>query len=306
MRRWSFVLFSLMFFFQQVNAQSTAVSVPWLVVPTEETTRIRALVYQEHYQVVQNALTQQSCEHITNYRLGNMILVEAILFCQALVFGGLRPDIELVPIPNQPRALEILKKGGSDTAVFTFWRHDAQGKMLFVSEAMVGVGEYFKGLYTARSNSDMLTIKKPSDLERFIGVVDESWRVDLEVFNCLKASHSHISSYPQALRLVHAKRVDYILHNFASSPGFLHNAFDTELIPVPGVKVQMPSSLHYFVNQQRINGRRIASALSRGLRIMRERGIIDRAYEDVTVFDHRIDDWEAWGCPSDGVLPSAN
>ena len=56
------------------------------------------------------------------------------------------------------------------------------------------------------------------------------------------------------IKMVGAKRVDYILHNFGSGADGSIEEFGVTLYPVQGIKFALPDSLHFFVSQAHPNG----------------------------------------------------
>ena len=257
---------------------------------------VRAAVYSEHMETIKAIYQDNKCASIESFRAGNQIWTEAVILCLALFKGGIIPNFQLTPVPTQARALSNLKSNMADLAVFTFWGRDADHEKINVSSPALKRGEFYRGIYYSSNNLELNHIRNLEQLKEYTAVVNENWKVDLETLQCLGLKYKSIASYPQMLRMVYAKRLDFIIHNFATTPDFTFRAFDTELKPIVGIKVEMPDSLHYFISKSSPNYSKLSKALEKGLKILRDEGLLREAYMSVTVIDPRVKDWEVLKC----------
>ena len=263
---------------------------------TKEPLPIPILIYSEHISAAKELLADQNCMEFDQYEFRNQVLMELVLLCQALSLGGIEPEFKLTPVPSQDRALRLLQTDNYFTAAFTFWNKDANPQFHVISKALIKNGEFFKGIYTSPKNMRLLQLKDPDELKQFKSVSNPSWHVDREVLNCLGVEYDIVVSYPQMLRMVEARRVDFILHNFANHPKLHQHAFGTILKPVEGIKVAMRGSLHFVISKNYDIKHNLYSTLEKGLSELEKRNTIRRAYNDSAFFRHEVSDWKAIGC----------
>ena len=254
---------------------------------------IRVAIYEEHREALDSLFAAEDCRSNTNYNVFNMILVEAMLLCQALHHSGLDFKFEWISVPNQVRTLSMLNNNVVDIAAFTLWYSDLTPNLI-ASESIVNQGEYFKGIYTSPDNLELLNVSDPRELLNFTATATES--IDKRLLQCVGMQPIYNSNYPNMLRQVNGQRVDFMLNNFATHPSFEHHAFGTVLIPIQGIKVEMPDSLHYFINKSSPHSERLQQSINIGIKELDKLGRIYQAYSAITLFDERTKDWEVLRC----------
>lgn len=94
------------------------------------------------------------------------------------------------------------------------------------------------------------------------------------------------------VRNVDQKRSDFLLAPFQPTKDMLLSVGDTLLKPIPGMKVGLVGSRHFAVSKHHPLGKAIFEALTKGLRILRSNGIIEKAYRESGFFNQTAMGWK--------------
>ena len=264
-------------------------------IPNSKGIRINVLMYEEHLGIIQ-PLNTADCVDEMNYSGGNQILNEWKLLCQALAVGGIQATFNLQPIPNLQRAVKELHRGDAILIGFTTWRRYFDNSKHHMSEPTIKRGEFLKALYTHRDNADRLSHLTLPSLLKVSALVNSEWSVDVEAMSCFENRYETGITYPKMLKMVHDQKVEVLLHNLSHRGSLVHSAMDVELVPVHGTLISMPDSLHYLVNANHPDGKKIAMALEKGLRQLTDDKTVYEAYTSAGFFSPVVKDWRVVKC----------
>ena len=205
--------------------------------------------------------------------------IEHVIFRKALLLGGLDAKFEEAIVPNSVRAREetaLCEVTGGGTA---HWHpYYAQfARETYESSAVIAQGVYEKGLYTTREKAAVLKITGPDGLRQLVGVTSDTWVIDWATLQGLplKALYSGANRTAQ-FRMVQGGRADFTLQDFAATPDMSIEDQGVRLYPVPGVKIALGGTRHYFICRKAPDAAKVFAALQKGLQIMRQSGEIDR------------------------------
>ncbi|WP_440874106.1 hypothetical protein [Thalassotalea sp. PLHSN55] len=255
-----------------------------------------------HHQQVEQQLKKitekVSCDALANYKFTNpsRSLIESILVCQALRLGGIEPIFNFVAISNIPRLLRLVTNRHIDLMLDSVWLNLADQNKVYVSAPLIRDGEYFKGVYTNRLNIALLKAKSAKDLKNFHAVSSKHWHADWQALQRLNIATHSVPRYQFMLKMVHAKRADFLLDDFSNNDDLSHNYENIHLVPVPNMKVAIKGSRHILVNKENEHGTRIFTALQTGLKKLREQGKIVQAYQEGGFFNAQVNDWQVICC----------
>jgi hypothetical protein len=222
-------------------------------------------------------------------------VAEVVLFQQALALGGMTTRPSLRAVGSYARTILELRTGGTVAAATTLWRRDLAGlgKGVLVSPAMVRPGEFEAGLYTAPDNERALGARSLADVRGLSGVCNRQWVPDWEILSGLKLRQlSNAPSWEVMVRMTAEHRADFLLAPFQPTRDLHLTAYGTTLVPVPGLKIGLPGSRHFAVSASHPQGERVYRALVRGLKKMRGRGVITKAYTECGFFNAGTRDWK--------------
>jgi hypothetical protein len=94
-------------------------------------------------------------------------------------------------------------------------------------------------------------------------------------------------SWLSMVRMVNLQWIDFILMPFNSTPDKSFTMDKIHLVPVEGIAIALRDSRHFVISKLHPKGAETFQAINKGLRILREKGIISRAYEQAGFFiDH--------------------
>jgi ABC-type amino acid transport substrate-binding protein len=254
----------------------------------------------EHYHA---ATETTGCEQIDSYALpgASRGLSEMLLICQALHLGGIRPVFEFQQINTYARLLRQVSNGELLLMMESVWKRDADPSKVFISDPILRTGEFEVGLFTLPSNTELLKARTVEDLRRFKAASNRNWAVDWETLEFMGIEKINVSKYPLMFKMVEAGRADFMLEAFSSLPDMSQTTEGVKLIPVPNIKIGLKGSRHIVVNKALPNSQKVFNALQAGLKILREKGVITRAYQESGFLHENVRDWNKLCCEEDGI-----
>lgn len=227
-------------------------------------------------------------------------VIEIVLLQQALHLGGFSGKVVLRPENSYLRILKLLTDGQIPISGALMWRDDIKpySEHLFKTTALVKEGEFIAGLYTRQDNNRALNANTREKVSQLSAASNDHWRPDIEALRSLGITRIHYSTYwVQIVRMVVARRADVTLAPFQSNPGMKVQVEDLELVPIPGVKVALPGSRHWPVSKKHPQGQEIFSALEKGIALLEQKNIIQRAYEECGFFHEGVKNWKLLNPP---------
>jgi hypothetical protein len=214
-------------------------------------------------------------------------VVDMIIAQQALKLGGFNHSFSYAPGKVNFRNTKMLQNGKLLISFDSYWQRDAQElkQKVFISDAVIRNGEYVAGIYTSPSNAKTLAINKLSDLKSLTAVSTPRWKTDwhtLQQFNLKKLTRQ--DSWLSMVRMVDIEWVDFILMPFNSTPDQSFTMGKVHLIPVKDIAVSLNDSRHFVISKVHPKGEDAFIAINKGLKVLRERGAIVKAYTEAGFF----------------------
>ena len=220
--------------------------------------------------------------------------VEHVLFRKAILLGGIDAVFEDLVVPNSARARACVHDGSalsSGTAQWHSYRREL-GERLLESDAIIASGVYEKGIYVASGKQRQFAIKSRDDLAKLSAVSDKNWETDWATLADLKPAKLYSApTRASQFKMVEAGRADFTLQDFSNQPDLSIEEQGTRLYPVPGVKIALLGTRHFFINQDVAHGRAVFAALQKGLKILKQRGEIDRALQEAGITNRAVSGW---------------
>jgi ABC-type transporter Mla subunit MlaD len=219
--------------------------------------------------------------------------VDFVLQLQALLAAGLDFDYELRVSDNIARSVHEVGQGYADMNAEALWDVNIDPAVMIAASPLTGNGEFEKGLYTVPGNDRMLQVRSLEELRERVGVTVVSWKVDLRTFAAMRLRRMEQVLKAESLFSVLAQgRADFTLLEFAATSDMSLSHAGIKLVPVPGCKVSLPGSRSWVVSRQSPHAEVVATALERGLQVMRREGRIERAFRECGFFHPRVVDWK--------------
>jgi hypothetical protein len=217
-------------------------------------------------------------------------VVDMIIAQQALKLGGFKYKFTYAPGKVNFRNTQMLQNGELLLSFDSYWKKDATplSESIYISDEVIRNGEYVAGIYTSPKNKKTLAVKKLADLRKLTAVSTPKWRTDWQTLQELSLKDIVAQdSWLSMVRMVNLQWIDFILMPFNSTPDKSFTMDKIHLVPVEGIAIALRDSRHFVISKLHPKGAETFQAINKGLRILREKGIISRAYEQAGFFiDH--------------------
>jgi len=226
--------------------------------------------------------------------LDSIAPVEQILFRKAVLLGGIDAVFEDFIVPNSVRARTSVINGGALCRSAAQWHiyHRDLSEHAFESDVVIARGVYVKGLYVTKEKRNRFIVKSRDDLAKLRAVNDRNWDVDWATLSSLNlASLYSAPTRASQFKMTEAGRADFTLQDFSSLPELSIEEQGVRLYPLPGVKISLAGTRHFFINRDAPHSLAVFEALQIGLKILKQRGEIDRALIESGVTNKAVADW---------------
>ena len=248
-------------------------------------------------QKVDAFLGGRSALDVDSYRsphLSSIAPVEHVLFRKAILLGGIDAVFEDFVVPNSPRGRALVHNGSTLSAGSAHWHiyYQALSDHVFESDVVIAQGVYEKGLYVAPDKQPRFSIKSRDDLAKLVAVSDRNWETDWATLSGFKLAKLYSApTRASQFKMVEAGRADFTLQDFSNRPDLSIDEQGVRLYPVPGVKIALEGTRHFFINKDSPHSRAVFEALQKGLKILQQRGEIDRALQESGITNKALSGW---------------
>ncbi len=214
-------------------------------------------------------------------------VVDMIIAQQALQLGGFNHRFSYAPGKVNFRNTKMLQSGKLLISFDSYWLEDALAlsNKVYISEALIRKGEYIAGIYTSPENSAVLSMDQLSDLEGLTAVSTPLWKTDWQTLQKLPLKKLiREDSWLSMVRMVDMQWIDFILMPFNSTPDQSFTMDKVHLVPVKNIGVVLKDSRHFVISKEHPKGGEASMAINKGLKILRSRGAIVKAYTEAGFF----------------------
>jgi hypothetical protein len=195
-------------------------------------------------------------------------------------------------MPNYTRSLMQSHIGDIDIPSETIWLTDINQSNFYISDAIISNGEYEVGIFIKPDRVDMFRIQSAQELGKYIAVSSINWTVDWDVLTQFNIKKHSVSNVLSMFKMVENGRVDFTLQDFGVNENFQIKMEEIALMPVPNIKITLKGSRHFVVSKNRKRSKEIYQALTNGLKKLRNKGSIKKAYIESGFFNSIRDDWK--------------
>jgi len=214
-------------------------------------------------------------------------VVDMIIAQQALKLGGFEHQFTYAPGKVNFRNTKMLQNGQLLISFDSYWQQDAKAlaDKVYISTPVIRTGEYVAGIYTSPNNHKVLAIKNNADLKELTAVSTPKWRTDWQTLQALTLKELvREDSWLSMARMVNMQWVDFMLMPFNSTKdqSFIINKI--HLVPVKGIGIVLKDSRHFVISKTHPKGQEAIVAMNKGLKILRQQGLIKRAYQQAGFF----------------------
>lgn len=257
---------------------------------------IEITIEADTYNAAQMLLTDKTPIQVDNFEGKDIqrTVVEFIIVQQALILGGLDLEFTFVTGNYDARNAKLLQDGLLLINFDSMWLSHAKtlSNDVYISDPVIRKGEYYAGLFTAFSKKNSIIIKNLSDFQKLNVISSKHWPVDWQTLLQLKPkSLTHEEEWVSMAKLVSMGWIDIMLIPFTKNKPFRYKDDNYDLIALEGVKIALNDSRHILVSKKHPQGKETFRALQKGLKILRQKGLIEKAYRQSGFFNDKVKNW---------------
>lgn len=222
-------------------------------------------------------------------------VIELILIQQAVALGSFGSPITLHSEQSYKRSMRSVAHATSIAVSSTIWRRDVKHRNndFYVSSPIIRNGEFVVGVYINPQKKHITKIKQLQDLSLYSVISNPEWSIDWELVNTLPFNTVHMAnSFYSMIKMVDRGRVDIVLANFSTREDLILNSREVTLTPVQGVKIKLHGERVWIVSKSHPQGKEFFNSLQIGIKKLRERGTIVRAYQESGFFNRHVKSWK--------------
>ncbi|KZN33054.1 hypothetical protein N480_24335 [Pseudoalteromonas luteoviolacea S2607] len=208
-------------------------------------------------------------------------VIDMVLLHKALLLGGFDKPFKYRPGNINFRDTNLLEQGKQLLSFDTYWYEEALDKKdkLFISDPVVRKGEFYAGLYYAKTNTKMAKLSSINDLQELTAVSSNRWVVDWQTLSNLPLKRLlNETTWAAQAQMVNKQWVDFMLIPLMPHAGNDFQLAGISLVSHPHWVVLLDSSRHFVVSKLHPDGERAFLAIQRGLKKLRLQGKIVDAY----------------------------
>lgn len=225
-------------------------------------------------------------------RYSNRNIASIVIIMQALSAGGYPAKLKFVEAANYAREVKMTKQGKTVIMHQDAWDRSFDDRV-YKSSEIISKGKFVKGIYVAEADKKMYQVKSIDDLRYFSSVSNSSWKVDWKTLEKIGLKKLVSTSKKEFMfNQVLFRNIDFTIQEFTNSDDLAYELSNGRLVPVPGIKLSLDGSRHLMVSKTHKNGLEVYIALEKGLKILKEKGTIDRFLEEAGFYRPEIYDWQ--------------
>lgn len=255
-----------------------------------------------HYFV--NLTKEIPCEQINSFNSPYAIRasVEMILICKALYIGGISPKIILLDAPNYSRALIQTRNGQATIHSESVWKSEVDEDLFYISDPIIRQSEFEKVFYSSKDIRDEIEkalkeahlqgISSLKVLKRYSVVSSSNWIIDWKTLQELGFKLLNTTRYPLMHKMVYYNRAHLLLGEPSTEVDMITTNQGIQLYPVRGIKIGLKESRHFVISKKHPDALKIYNALQNGVKKMRAKGTIERAFNESGFFHPLLKNWE--------------
>ncbi|EWH10251.1 hypothetical protein DS2_09137 [Catenovulum agarivorans DS-2] len=246
--------------------------------------------FKKYPHFMQSDICQQALD-ISQMQIDRTLL-DAILMCRAFEHQNTRLQIEFVSMPNERRGMLLVEQGKMDTMTSSVWSTETNGADVYVTQPLLDVGEFEKGVYFAMSHPVFDLPPQQVALSNYTGLSVKDWTLDNQALYQLTTQYIKVGYSPAIFQYMRKGRADFILLEFPSSYNLNWCHDEVCLKPLPNVKVALNGTRHLVVSKYSENGAQFFYRLERGLTQLRAMGEIRKLYQQSGLINSQVEDWK--------------
>ena len=144
---------------------------------------------------------------------------------------------------------------------------------VLISAPLIRDAEFDADFYILPSNKLLLLANILSDINHLTAVSGPGWKVDWNTLSTLSLSRLNRNvTWLSMVRMVNAKRVDFLLAPFESSDDLSLMVEGLIFTPILGIRIGLKGNRHFTISRHRPSSKKIHDGLNKDIGILRENG----------------------------------
>lgn len=268
-------------------------------------------VEESVYENFKRWTSDKSVYDIKNFNtiFSNKGTVELILLHQALKASEEPVEIKMIPTSNVKKERYLVSAGFVHIAAQTLWAKNINKNDYFVSQPVLGKGEFEKGIYAYRKNRAVFKIKSVEGLRKYKGIVFKTDNPDLKTLKAMNIKNIKVSPSLRSIYFdLYKRKADFVLFSFSENNDFnrtMNIEIDKKygrrtvkivrkvrLYPIKNIKIGLQGSLHYITTKKSADAENIVNILNKGIRVLQEKKIFKKAFTESRLINYRVINWK--------------
>ncbi|NDV27282.1 hypothetical protein [Desulfovibrio sp. JC010] len=225
-------------------------------------------------------------------------IASLMILKNALILGGIDPQLNFLETPNVRREEDELIKGYAVVSSHLFNKsaidHPKYKDKIYISDPVLEDGQFEKGIFCLPGNHKVLNSRSLDDLKKagkpLVGI---HWSNESDTLAGLGIKEMEKGPTMDCIfRMINAGRADWVPLGFHNSKDLSVQRDGITLVPVKGIKIALTESRHFIVSKGHPDGKRIFEALQKGIKIMRENGLITQLLTQGGFHCRATKDWK--------------
>lgn len=223
------------------------------------------------------------------------VTVEILLIQQMLALGGFEHAIKLEPGYYNLKERKLIKSGLLLISIDSVWRNEAEAMKedVYISPPLIRKNEYVAGFYSIEDNINFKNITSLTDIRKLAIVSSKHWTSDWEALNnALFTKVIHEPIWTAQAKMVNQNLADAMLLPFSNKSDMSYQFLDKVYKPIPNFLLRIPDSRHIIIAKKHPLGQKAYQALVTGMAILRENGVIVKAFQEAGLLNPNTEKWQ--------------
>lgn len=166
-------------------------------------------------------------------------------------------------------------------------------KEVYISPPLIRNNEYVAGFYTTKDNSNTQNITSTELLRKLTIVSSNLWTRDWLALQDAKFNNViHEPIWNAQVKMVHQHLADALLLPFSNLKDMSYQFLGKTYHPIPNYLLRMPESRHVIISKKHPLGEQAYTALFKGMKILRDKGTIKRAFQESGLINQQVEKWQ--------------
>lgn len=251
---------------------------------------INTITYNK-YQLYEKKDVCNELPNLTTEQIDRPI-IELSIICAAFKQQDVDLKIEFFETASYSRSIWLVKKGLVDIFSQTVWQADINEDYMYVSDDIIRIGEFSKGIYTNEDHPLQSIAAEEINFKKYRGMTQQTWIYDLAIINSLTDNVLKNDYFPTMFKVLSNNRADFTLMEFPAKGELSISQDGFRLQPIKGIKVVIPMARKFILSKIPDNSQFIFETLNSGIQSLRNNGEIYKRYVEAGFINKKTENWK--------------